>query len=88
MLVKRYRNHALSVVFSGFFALPAGAQQITFDAVTYLNHSTGQAVAGSLRGGSPDCSALQTQRGDRVSHVLTGVSGEVIRNHRIRQGDS
>ena len=79
MLVKRYRNLALSVVFSGLFALPAGAQQFSFDAVTCLNHNTGQAVAGSLQGDSPDCSALQTERGDRVSFVLNGVANGTIR---------
>src|SRR5690606_10385451 len=74
MFTKRVRHLALSVVVSGLVALPAIAQTLSFDAVTCLNHSTGQAVVGSLQSGGIDCSGLQTQPGDPVGVVLSGVA--------------
>jgi hypothetical protein len=74
MFTKRVRHLALSVVVSGLVALPAMAQTFSFDAVTCLNHSTGQAVVGSLQSGGIDCSGLQTQPGDPVGVVLNGVA--------------
>jgi hypothetical protein len=74
MLIKRVRHLALSVVASGLVTFPAVAQTFSFDAVTCLNHSTGQAVVGSLQSGGIDCSGLQTQLGDPIGVVLNGVA--------------
>jgi hypothetical protein len=79
MLIQRLQQIALSVVVSGLVALPLSAHTLnldTFDTITCLNHSTGQAVVGSLQNGAVSCSGLQSQDGDHIGIVLSGGSGD------------
>ena len=77
MLSQRFRHFSLAVLIAGLCALPAGAQNLTFDSVTCLNHSTGEAAAGSIQSGGIECSGLPIQPGDHIGVVLSGVAGGV-----------
>jgi hypothetical protein len=49
------------------------------DTVTCINHSTGQAVSGTLSGAGFDCSALPMRDGDSIGVVLLGrASGDPV----------
>lgn len=76
MLIQRIRHIALSTLIAGLVAWPVMAQTFSFDSVTCLNHHTGQAVVGSLQNGNIDCSGLQTQNGDAIGIVLSGIAGD------------
>ena len=76
MLSKRFRQFSLAVLIAGLCALPAGAQNLAFDSVTCLNHSTGEVAAGSLQNGGIECSGLPTQPGDHIGVVLSGVAND------------
>jgi hypothetical protein len=88
MLIQRLQQIALSVVVSGLVALPLSAQTLnldTFDLVTCLNHSTGQAVVGSLQNGAVSCSGLQSQSGDHIGVVLSGAGGGNVPDTECQQ---
>ena len=76
MLSKRFRHFSLALLIAGLCALPAGAQNLAFDSVTCLNHSTGEVAAGSIQNGGIECSGLPTQPGDHIGVVLSGIAND------------
>src|SRR5688572_11394509 len=73
----RIHTFALSMMMTGLSVMPVWAfsGQIdsgALDTVTCINHSTGQAVPGTLSGAGFDCSALPRSNGDSIGVVLLG----------------
>jgi hypothetical protein len=73
----RIHTFALSMMMTGLSVLPVWAfsgqvDSGALDAVTCINHSTGQAVPGTLSGAGFDCSALPRNNGDSIGVVLLG----------------
>jgi hypothetical protein len=80
----RIHTFALSMMMTGLSVMPVWAfsGQIdsgALDTVTCINHSTGQAVPGTLSGAGFDCSALPMSDGDSIGVVLLGrASGDPV----------
>ena len=78
----RIHTFALSMMMTGLSVMPVWAfsGQIDSDSqletVTCINHSTGQAVPGTVSGARFDCSALPQNLGDSIGVVLLGPGGE------------
>ncbi len=69
----------LALILTGWFAIPGSAlegdtQDVTLDAVTCLNHTTGETAVGVVTGSVFDCSALAADEGDTIGVVLHGIA--------------